>query len=432
MIPDSDNPLAGLPSRAEIAAMILNKRPLRHTLAGWQHYRSRRGRLAPAPKMTARQLAAVPVDRRSDYDLYRRLTNVNLPIQQTPMLGKVTRVINRRLQGNALDQEDPTMPGIMVSGWGNHGKTATVCSIAAAFEDMWLDLHDHLNLASIPGTWDLHAPVAYIATPVTAKPKSLCQAILNFFGPDHGKWTLPQLSHQVADSLRDHGVKVLIIDDVNRLRMHRADDQDVLDLVRALMGFNVTLILTGVNIPGTGLLREATWDRTKRQWVLPPLETTRVHGLEVTQTERRFELVELDRFRYDTPAEMQAFLNHLRGIEVHLRLAKAKKGMLTANGMPEYLMRRTDGVVGTLGRLISDGAQEAMDSGKELIDESLLDEVVIGRDIPADEARPFGAATAPADPGTANAPGSKKSNNRRPGRNTVFDDSGPAAEGLNG
>ncbi|MFG2783939.1 hypothetical protein ACGFY7_39670 [Streptomyces prunicolor] len=83
--------------------------------------------------------------------------------------------------------------------------------------------------------------------------------------------------------------------------MHRADDQDVLDLIRTLMGLGVTLILSGVNIPGTGLLREARFDRKTKQWVLPPLESTRVHGLEVTQTERRFELVELDRFRYETP-----------------------------------------------------------------------------------------------------------------------------------
>ncbi|MFF3543291.1 AAA family ATPase [Streptomyces platensis] len=318
------------------------------------------------------------------------------------------------------------MPGIMVSGWGNHGKTATVCSIAAAFEDMWLDLHSRLNPSSIAGTWDLHAPVAYIATPITAKPKSLCEAILTFFGPDRRNMTLPQLIQQVADSLRDHGVKVLIIDDVNRLRMHRADDQDVLDLVRALMGFNVTLILTGVNIPGTGLLREAIWDRTKRHWVLPQLETTRVHGLEVTQTERRFELVELDRFRYDTPADMQVFLNHLRGIEVHLRLAKAKKGM------PEYLMRRTDGVLGTLGRRLADGAQAAMDSGRERIDENLLDEIVIGRHVPADEIGPSTGASAPAEPGTTKEDSSKKPGGRRPGRNTTFDDAGPRAAGLCG
>ncbi|MFD6888811.1 AAA family ATPase [Streptomyces sp. NPDC059957] len=118
----------------------------------------------------------------------------------------------------------------MIIGSGNHGKTATVCAVTAAFEDTWLDLHNHLNPTAIEGTADLHAPVVYVQTPVTASPKGLCQSILNFFGPPSPHRTLTQLIRQVAASLRDHGVRALILDDINRLRMHRADDQDVLDL----------------------------------------------------------------------------------------------------------------------------------------------------------------------------------------------------------
>ncbi|AWZ10516.1 hypothetical protein DRB96_25555 [Streptomyces sp. ICC1] len=403
--------------------MILGPESHRHSFTGWQHYRTTRDQFIPPPRLTIRQYQMLPTERRSDYDIYRRLTNVNLPVQETPMLEGVTRLIDRRLQGNTLRRNSPTMPGVMVSGWGNHGKTATVCSVAAAFEDQWLDFHHHLNPESVPGTSDLHAPVVYVQTPVTATPKSLCESILNFFGPERWKFTLPQLIQLVADCLRDHGVKVLIIDDINRLRMHRADDQDVLDLIRALMSFNVTLILTGVNIPGTGLLREAHFSRRDRQWVLPPLETTRVHGLEVTQIERRFELVELDHFSYSTPSQIQAFVKHLRGAEAHLRLLKAKKGMLTNGSMPEYLMNRTGGVIGLLGRLLEEGAQEAMATGKENITENLLDEIIIGRDIPAEEAGPAPTAV-PAEPDD----GKKVTRKTRRARNTVFDDRGPRVD----
>ncbi|MEV0372171.1 TniB family NTP-binding protein [Streptomyces sp. NPDC050636] len=411
----------GLPSRARIAALVLTASQHRDSYDGWQHYRNNRGLLLPPPRLTVRQWRMLPEDRQMDYDLYRQLTNVNLPVQETPMLEKITRLLNRRLQGNALRRDSPTMPGVMVSGWGNYGKTATVCSVAAAFEDMWLDLHHHLNPTAIEGTVDLHTPVVYVQTPVTATPKSLCESILNFFGPERWKMTLPQLIRQVADSLRDHGVKALIIDDINRLRMHRADDQDVLDLIRALMSFNVTLVLTGVNIPGTGLLREATFNRKSRQWMLPPLESARVHGLEVTQIERRFELVELDSFHNTTPTEMKAFTDHLHGVEAHLRLLKAKEGMLTTGSMPEYLMRRTDGVIGLLGRLLEEGAQEAMITGKEMIDEALLDGIVIGRDTPADEAGP---GLKPPRTNTGRATEKPKRKSRKP-RNTVFDDKGP-------
>ncbi|MFD0502478.1 TniQ family protein [Streptomyces chiangmaiensis] len=278
---------------------------------------------------------------------------------------KVSRLVNRRLRNNALKTRPSTRAGAMVTGWGYQGKTETVCEVAAAFEDAWLALHDHLNPNTVDGVRDLRAPVAYVQTPVTAKPKGTCQAILNFFGAENRRLTLPQLIRQVADSLDDHGTQALILDDITRLRMHRADDQDTLDLIRVLMSMNVTLVLVGVDILGSGLLRQGHWDATTRQWVMPPSPHTRVHGLEATQTERRFDLVELDRFRYTTPDQIAAFHDHLAGLEDSLRLLKAEPGMLTSGTMPEYLMRRTDGVVGLLERLVEDGCQEAMDSGKE-------------------------------------------------------------------
>lgn len=402
--------------------MILSSRPPLDTYAGWQHYRTHCHLLVPAPAISPQQWSMLPESRQYDYDLYRELTNANLPLQDTPMHDKVGKLIRRWLSGNTRKKNDPTRAGVMISGWGNYGKTASVCSAGAVFEDQWLALHSYLNPKAIPGTRDLHAPIVYVSTPVTATPKSLCTSILVFFrAPIRKAATLPELVRQVADSLHDHGVKALILDDISRLRIHRADDQDVLDLLRAFMSLDVTLILTGVNISGIGLLREAKWNKKTRQWEMPPLESTRIHGLEITQTEHRFELIEIDRFRYITPRQITAFVNHLEGIEQHLRLMNAKQGMLTGGTMPEYLMRRTGGVIGLLGRLLEDGAQEAMGSGKELIDESLLDEIVLRRDEPE---QPPDEPVIPAAPRTAD----KKARRAKRPRNTVFDDPGPAAQ----
>ncbi|WP_338694586.1 TniB family NTP-binding protein [Streptomyces sp. Q6] len=422
-VPSHHDLLEGLPSRGRIAELILSSTPPRETYVGWQYYRTHFGSLVPAPVISPRQWSMLPKSRQYDYDLYRELTNANLPLQDTPMHAKVGRLIRRRLSGNTRKKDDPTRAGVMVSGLGSYGKTASVCAAGAAFEDQWLELHSHLNPGALPGTRDLHAPVVYVSTPVTATPKSLCASILNFFrAPIRPAATLPELVRQVADSLYGHGVKALILDDINRLRLHRADDQDVLDLVRAFMSLDVTLILAGVNIPSLGLLREATWNKKTRQWNMPPLESTRIHGLEITQTEHRFELVELDRFRYTTPRQIHVFVNHLAGIERHLRLQNAKVGMLTGGTMPEYLMRRTGGIVGLLGRLLEDGTQEAMMSGKEAIDENLLDEIVIRREEPE---QPPDSPVIPANPQTAGKKTQRK-RTKRP-RNTVFDDQGPAA-----
>jgi hypothetical protein len=89
----------------------------------------------------------------------------------------------------------------MISGGGYQGKTETACEVAAAFEDQWLALHGQLNPEAMAGTRDLHVPVGYVQTPVTATPKSICQAILGFYGaPAHYSWTLPQLATVVRES----------------------------------------------------------------------------------------------------------------------------------------------------------------------------------------------------------------------------------------
>ncbi|TMC10510.1 MAG: hypothetical protein E6J41_08070 [Chloroflexi bacterium] len=383
----------------------------RETLEGWTRWRQTRHAFVPAPRLDLATYRTMSPRRRMLHDLHRAATHANLAFQETPMSTAVARLMRSRIQNNALKHNPATRAGLMISGGGYQGKTETACEVAASFEDQWLDLHRNLNPEAMPGTRDLHAPVACVQTPVTATPKSTCQAILDFFGADHGKMTLPQLVHAVRASLHDHGTRVLLLDDITRLRMHRADDQDVLDLLRALMSMHVTLVLIGVDIPGSGLLREGRH---------APIVSTPAHRQSdeaATQTERRFDLVHLDPFRYDTPAGIAAWVAHLTGLETQLRLFEARPGMLTGERMPEYLYRRTNGIVGLLERLVEDGCMQAIDTGEERLTTDLLDGVEVnlgnfpGRDPSAGEV--------PLVPSPSAAAG--RTRRRRP-RNTVFDD----------
>ncbi|MGH3846152.1 MAG: hypothetical protein ACRDS0_32745 [Pseudonocardiaceae bacterium] len=69
----------------------------------------------------------------------------------------------------------------MITSGGYQGKTETACEIAAAFEDAWLALHHQLNPHALPGTRDLHAPVAYVQTPVTGQAKASANSRLPQF-----------------------------------------------------------------------------------------------------------------------------------------------------------------------------------------------------------------------------------------------------------
>jgi hypothetical protein len=389
--------------------------PARNTRLGWDAYRRTRKSFVPAPVLDLASWKRLSPRLRQFHDLHRAATHANLPVLTTPMSRAVGRLLTSRIETNALKQLATTQAGVMVTGGGYQGKTESVCEIIATFEDGWRDLLGHFNPEAMAGTRDLHTPVAYVQTPVTAKPKSLCKAILHFYDtPFNSRMDLPGLIRLVAQCLHDHGTKVLILDDITRLRMHRADDQDTLDLIRALMGMQVTLVLVGVDIPGSGLLHEGRRSSATDQWTLAPTSSRRVNGLEATQTERRFDLVELGRFRYDSPAGITAWVTHLTGVESALRLLNSPPGMLSTGNMPEYLFERTGGVVGLLERLIEDGCREAMDTSKETLTEALLDSIAIDL-----------ACTPGRDPQAGEVPGVPPRRRRGRQRNTVLDDRGP-------
>lgn len=376
----------------------------RETAAGWAHWRQTRRSFTPAPRLSLARWRRLTPRRRMLHDLHRAATHANLPILETPMSAVVSRIMGSRIQTNALKRTPTTRAGLMINGGGYQGKTETACEVAAMFEDQWLALHDQLNPDAMPGTRDLVATVAYVPTPVTATPKSVCEAILDFYGAPHRGMTLAQLVHAVRTSLHDHATRVLILDDITRLRMHREADQDALDLIRALMGMHVTLVLIGVAIPASGLLREGRPGRNVGGFA----------DQAATQTQRRFDLVDLDPFSYDTPQAITAWTAHLAGLETHLRLLAAGPGMLTDGDMPEYLFRRTGGVVGLLERLIEDGCALAIDTGTEQLTPDLLAEVTINL---GNIDRP--AAEIPTIPTAATRTPKRRT------RNTVFDDHGP-------
>jgi hypothetical protein len=397
----------------------------RTTAEGWTRWRLTRLSFTPAPMISLAGYRAMSPRQRHLHDLHRIATHSNLAIQETPMSAAVGNLMRRRIQANAFKGTERTRPGLMVNGGGFQGKTETVCAIAAAFEDEWLELNGYLNPDAVPGTRDLIAPAAYVQTPVTARPASICQAILDFYGEDYKGMTLGALTRAVRRAIRDHATRILILDDITRLKMHREADQDVLDLIRDLMSLAV-VVLVGVGIPRSGLLREGRLDQRTGDWLFPPVRDKgkTPNDEAATQTERRFQLVSLGPFSYDTPAGIAAWTSHLAGIQAQLRLFDAGESPLTSGTMPEYLFRRTGGVVGLLSCLIEEACMAAISNGAEKLSMELLDEITI--DLSQVPGRDPGAGEVPDLPPQPS--GRKKPGKRA--RNTVFDDKGSGHAGA--
>ena len=421
-------PAGASPGTSSLASFLPGQAPDRETWEGWTRWRLTRRDFAAAPVVTAGEHAAMTARQRRLHDLHRIATHSNLEIQDTPMSIRVSKEVRSLVEVNAFCQGPDTRPGLMVNGGACQGKTETVCEALACFEDEWLGLYAQVP-GAIEGTIDHHVPVAYVQTPVKATPVSACQRILDFYGEDYKGMTLAGLLRTVKQAVRDHGTKALAIDDITRLKLHREADQDVLDLIRELMSLPVTLILVGVGIPRSGLLRDGRRDPLTGQWLFPPVEDRGKSRNDDApgQTDLRFNLVDLDRFSYGGTASTEAWIAHLVGIEQQLRLLHARDGMLSEGDMPEYLFRHTRGTVGILRKLIQKACRRAIETGEEEITTALLDSLTITRkDLPGLD--PDSGEI----PDILAAPAAKKPARPRKPRNTVFDDHGAPAAGTAG
>lgn len=411
---------------SSLASFLPGRTPARETWEDWTRWRLTRRDFAPAPVATADEHAAMTARQRRLHDLHRTATHSNLKILGTPMSDWVSKELRSLVEVNAFCTGPDTRPGLMVNGGACQGKTETVCEALACFEDDWLGLYAQVP-GALEGTIDHHAPVAYVQTPVKATPVSTCQRILDFYGEDYKGMTLAALLRTVKQAVRDHGTRALAIDDITRLKLHREADQDTLDLIRELMSLPVTVILIGVGIPRSGLLRDGRRDPATGQWLFPPVKDRGKSRNDDApgQTDLRFDLVNLDRFSYGGTASTKAWITHLVGIEQQLRLLNACDGMLSEGDMPEYLFEHTRGTVGILRKLIQKACRLAIETGEEEITTALLDTLTVTRkDLPGLDPDSGEIPDIIADAGTT--PAARKPRSPRKPRNTVFDDHGAA------
>jgi hypothetical protein len=188
----------------------------RQTEAGWRRWVQTRHSFAPARSLSRSEVALLSPAEQEDYLLHRDATNSNLPLQETPMSKAASRVMRSRLWLGALKARPSTRRGLIMNGGGCQGKTETACEVAAAFEEEWRARHHNQNPEAVAGTRDLHIPVAYVQTPVTAKPKSTCKAILDFYGADHKGLDLPGLIRAVRRHVHAHGTRAILLDFTDR------------------------------------------------------------------------------------------------------------------------------------------------------------------------------------------------------------------------
>jgi hypothetical protein len=311
------------------------------TVDGWQHYVAHRDDYQPPALLSRDEYDRLPDGHRSLYDMARRIGIANLPRHETPMGEAITQEIAGTLTLNTANASPGVRPGLFVSADAGLGKSTLVREIAAEFDKgqrEWAQF-----FPSVAGNRDRWIPVAWVNVPPKVTIRGLCRDILAFYG-DVMPRMAPEadLTARVRQIIVECGTRLLVLDDITRLKMHREADQNAADFIRALMETGATVLGIGVNVEQSGLLYEGQASTRNRRLL--------------TQTRRRFTVHTLGSFTDESSEAFTGWLAHLKAIEEDLPLLDKAPGMLTDGDTPAYLLRRTGGVVGTLTRLVSEAS----------------------------------------------------------------------------
>lgn len=335
---------------------------------GWLAFLGRERMTRPV-ELTRAQYEALTRPERRYHDIVRGAWHANLPKLETAMAATVRDELDMTLQVNLMKRDSGVRRGVIVSANSGHGKTTLILEILADHQDLIADLYKRSN--SRPRIRDRHIPVVAVTCPGRATISKLCHRILDFYGMPYRRGGSADTEGVLADKVRRCldacGTKVLFIDEISRLNMKREDAQITFDFIRDLQNSSATLVLAGVDIESTGLLTEGLY--------------LKEDGDLKTQTEARFTRLPLPAFTYDTTPGIQAWVNHLHGIEQQIMLLDKRDGMLS-DDLAEWLFDHTDqGVIGSLAFLIEQGCARAIQRGRrtgvEVLDAELLETVAL-------------------------------------------------------
>lgn len=332
----------------------------------WDKFVQNRNSYVRPTIISAKNHAELSPSDRAVYDLYRRIAAANLPVRETPSTVRVQEEMTSVLTTNTLNAAPGVRPGIYLSANGARGKSTLMREVAANYHEFLRDLAE--IEPDLAGRRDRWIPVAVISIPAKASIRLVCQRILTFYGEVFSKAESEgSLLGRVIACMSACGTRLLLLDDITRLKMWREADQNVADFIRDLQEFNGTIIGVGVDIPNSGLLTEG-----------PAAGNANLK----TQTKRRFNLMQIEDFTYDSDESIRAWEAFLTSIEQTLPLIGHKAGTLARAG--DYIYARTQGVVGSTAQLIARAADQAIQrpyaDGKETVDVDRLDTITIDFD----------------------------------------------------
>ncbi|MEP7765920.1 TniB family NTP-binding protein [Sanguibacter sp. 25GB23B1] len=305
---------------------------------------------------TLRELRAMPEPALAQYvDARRRW------IQSVVFPWKAGAVAQRRLT-DLVENNEFRPPGaknvIVVTAEFTVGKSTLVRAWA---QDFYKQVLASKIESPQPPTWRPrrgveahHVPVAWIDLGSDGKIRMLNIQVLDYFGyPTTGR--IPDLTVRFSKVVDNHGVRLLVVDDINLLQLRHKDSRQVLDHLKHV---NTVLGQHGGSLILVGKQED--------------------NGLVFTdpQLAGRLQVIRLAPFTVDTAEGAAAWQEFLHGVERRLLpyLPAARPGLLAGTHAPR-IWRLTQGFISDTAELLKGAAHLAAVDGSWTITSTHLEAV---------------------------------------------------------
>ena len=317
--------------------------------AGWDAFVNAAQR-EPWQALTRARMAGLSGEELEDYTQARMVWNANLPTVRTTQLDLAYGIIEQVMASGYRDG-DRLRGSVVIDAAPGLGKTTIATRYAR-------DFHRRQYRREGPDTPDGHQrlPVAFIPLSAGITLKGLNQKLLQFYGhPGADRATTSRLASLAVDCVTSCATRLIVIDDLHFVDFKHRNGVEVSNHLKWLANeMPVTFIYTGVQLSEKKFFDEGL------------LGEQAVYA----QTSRRATRCPVAPFTIGTDAGFRAWVDLLRAMEGHVKLADARPGMLTDHA--GELHRRTQGHIASLTNLIDRAAYLAIATGTGTITADLI------------------------------------------------------------
>jgi hypothetical protein len=275
----------------------------------------------------------------------------NIPTLMPHRVAAAFEEMKKTIDAGLFNERPGVNAGVALSAPSAIGKTTL-----ARETGRWVE-HNLASLQDVVPNFQSRAisepiPVAYVRMPPKVTLKGLCQRIAAYYGEGGitDRTTEENLVKRIHRLVAECDTRVMFIDDVTRVRLGREADVEAINLFRDLLEASVVFVLIGIDIENSGLLTHS-------------LDS---HRNQLMGQMRRFDVVPLTPFAYDTADDIAEWRTYLAELQNHLPLWKLAPGTL-ADNLDDLLFHHTQGVIGALHHLVGAATAAAIRDGSETL-----------------------------------------------------------------